>query len=274
MRPLYNYHEKDLEISCRKSGHFPPHIHLSMECVHITHGSLELGIGQEFYHMEQGDFAIVFPDVIHHYQVFDPDGCTCIYLLVSPALAGEFTETLQKYCPENPVIPRQDVHPDVTYILKRLLTETSGKDPQKDSEKYDAAVHLAFTQIILARCLPYYHLIEKGMIDRNDLVYQVVSYLARNYTEEVTLTSMARELGVSPYVLSRVFSGTFHMNFNQYLNDLRLNFARSLLVHTDQTITDICLNAGFESQRTFNRVFKERFHMSPRDYRSQNRILP
>lgn len=272
MRPIYNLHEKDLEITCRKSGHFPPHIHRSMECVHITQGSLELGIGQEFYHMEQGDFAIVFPDVIHHYQVFDPDGCTCTYLLTTPTLAGDFTELLKKYCPQNPVIARKDLHPDVTYILKRLLSENEASSPKKEPGKFAAAVHLAFTQLILARCLPYYHLIEKGMIDSSDLVYQVVSYMARNFTEEVSLTSMAQELGVSSYVLSRVFSSTFHMNFNQYLNDLRLSSACSLLVHTEQSITDIYLNAGFESQRTFNRVFKERYHISPRDYRKQNRI--
>lgn len=270
MRPIYNHHEKDLEITHKKSGHFPPHIHRSMECVHVTHGSLELGIGQEFYHMEQGDFAIIFPDVIHHYQVFDPKGCVCTYLFASPLLGGDFTESLQKYCPENPVISQKNLHPDVTYILNRLLSDTKNNE----SGKFDSTIHPAFVQIILARCLPYYKLIEKGMIDSNDLVYQVVSYLARNFTEEVTLTTVARELGVSPYVLSRVFSGTFHMNFNQYLNDLRLNYACTMLVHTDHPITDIYLNAGFESQRTFNRVFKERFHLSPRDYRTQNRILP
>ncbi|MDO4321142.1 MAG: AraC family transcriptional regulator [Lachnospiraceae bacterium] len=269
MRPIYNYHEKNLEIANKKSGHFPPHIHSSMECVYITRGSLELGIGQEFYHMEQGDFAIVFPDVIHHYQVFDPVDCTSTYLFASPLLSGSFAESLQKFCPENPVIPRKNLHPDVIYILNRLLTSESKKEP----EKYGSILQPAFVQIILARCLPHYNLIEKGMIDSNDLVYQAVSYLARNFTEEVTLTSMARDLGVSPYVLSRVFSGTFHMNFNQYLNDLRLNCACTMLIHTNRSITDVALNAGFESQRTFNRVFKERFHISPRDYRNQNRTF-
>lgn len=267
MRPLYNHHERDLEIVNRKSGHVPPHIHRSMECVHVTGGSLELGIGQEFYHMEKGDFAVIFPDVIHHYQVFDPDGCTCTYLLASPVLGGDFIEALQKYCPENPVISGRELHPDIPYILNRLLSEAKKKEP----EKFGSTIHFAFIQIILARCLPCYQLIEKGMIDNDDLVYQTVSYLARNFTEEVTLTSMAKDLGISPYVLSRVFSGTFHMNFNQYLNDLRLNYASAMLIHTNQSITDVYLNAGFESQRTFNRVFKERFHMSPRDYRTFNR---
>lgn len=82
---------------------------------------------------------------------------------------------------------------------------------------------------------------------------------------------MANDLGYSPYTLSRVFSGTFHKNFNQYLNEVRLEYTCSLLLYTNQTITDVYMNAGFESQRTFNRVFSERFRMSPREYRHENR---
>lgn len=83
---------------------------------------------------------------------------------------------------------------------------------------------------------------------------------------------MASDLEYSPYSLSRVFSGTFHKNFNQYLNEIRLEYAASLLLYTNQTITDVYMNAGFESQRTFNRVFLEEYRLSPRDYRKQNRV--
>ena len=37
---------------------------------------------------------------------------------------------------------------------------------------------------------------------------------------------------------------------------------------TDKSITDICLDAGFESQRTFNRVFRERYKVTSREYRN------
>ena len=79
---------------------------------------------------------------------------------------------------------------------------------------------------------------------------------------------MAKDLGVSKYVLSRLFSKTFHRNFNQYLNDARLNYACHRLENTSDSITNICLDSGFESQRTFNRVFKERYKISPSDYRN------
>ena len=108
-------------------------------------------------------------------------------------------------------------------------------------------------------------------ISSNDMIYRTVSYIARHFQESVTLDRMARELGVSKYVLSRVFSGTFHSNFNKYLNEQRLNYVVQELENTNACITDICLDAGFQSQRTFNRAFQERYKMSPKEYRTMYR---
>lgn len=66
-----------------------------MECIYVIEGTLELGIGQELYHMEKYDFAIVFPELIHHYQVFDSRNCHAIYLLSSPSLTGGHLQTIQ-----------------------------------------------------------------------------------------------------------------------------------------------------------------------------------
>lgn len=130
-------------------------------------------------------------------------------------------------------------------------------------------LHQAFIQIILARTLPLFEMIDKSSVGSNDIIYQTVSYIAAHYTEELTLSKMAHDLGISQSSLSRVFSGTFHTNFNRYLNEARLDYACNLLLHSDHTILDICIRAGFDSQRTFNRVFQERYHMSPREYRKQ-----
>lgn len=105
----------------------------------------------------------------------------------------------------------------------------------------------------------------------DDIIYRTVSYIASHFAEEISLTQMAEDLGYSPYVLSRVFSGTFHCNFNTYLNHVRLDHACNALLHTDQTITEVYENAGFTSQRTFNRVFREKFRMSPKDYRKHTK---
>lgn len=52
------------------SKHVSPHLHNALEIVCVTEGTLEMGVGQELYHMEKGDIGFVFSDIIHHYQVF------------------------------------------------------------------------------------------------------------------------------------------------------------------------------------------------------------
>lgn len=265
MLPHYEDFRKNLEIYHGNSSHIRPHLHKSLECIYVTEGTLELGIGQELYHMEKHDFAMVFPELIHHYQVFDKRCCRAIYLLSAPPLFGQYHQTLKKLCPEMPVIPSGQVHPDIIYALQRLLDITS-----EDEHTY--ALWQAYTQIILARTLPQSRLVDKSTVESDDIIYHVVVYIAAHFTEDFSLTQMARDLGYSPYTLSRVFSSTFHCNFNSYLNNIRLDYACNLLLNTNQTITEAFENAGFGSQRTFNRIFRERYRMSPRDYRNSYAI--
>ena len=64
----------------RKSKHVAPHLHNALEIVCVTNGTLELGVGQELYHMEKGDIGFVFPDIIHHYQVFSSGVNKAVYI--------------------------------------------------------------------------------------------------------------------------------------------------------------------------------------------------
>lgn len=258
MHLIYEEKKEKIHMIYKVSHHFPPHLHEALELIYVTSGTLELGIGQEFYHMEKGDFAIVFPNLIHHYQVFSKEVSRAYYLCPLLSLCGQFRDDLQKYCPENPVIMKDDVHPEIINAIRCLYRD----------ETNNPIIEQAYIQIILARSMPCYKLIEKECVGGNDIIYQTVSYIAGHFKDEITLDTMAKDLGVSKYVLSRVFSSTFHKNFNQYLNEQRLNYVCSLLECTEQSITDICLEAGFQSQRTFNRVFQDTYKMTPREYRN------
>ena len=138
-------------------------------------------------------------------------------------------------------------------------------------EENEPMIVQAYVQIVLARCIGKMELVEKSCVGSDDLIYRTVSYISGNFRRQFSLEDMARDLGVSKYVLSRVFSKTFHRNFNQYLNDARLSYACTRLVNTSDTILNICLDSGFDSQRTFNRVFKERYKTAPSEYRKNKR---
>lgn len=258
MLPIYEETEDALCVFDKESVHVPPHLHKSVECVFVTEGSLALGIGQELYHMNKGDFAMVFPELIHHYQVFEP-GSRAVYVLVTPSFGGSFLPKLQRYCPRQPVIRKEELHKDIPYAMYALA---DGGNREKDM-----IIMQAFFQIILARSMAFFELEEKASAGSVDIIYRTVNYIAVHFRESVSLSKMAHDLGTNRYTLSRVFSKTFHRNFNQYLNEVRLDYACALLEYTEQSIIDVCMNSGFESQRTFNRVFQERYHKTPREYR-------
>lgn len=99
MFPVYEEKKKNLHIHLRTSAHASPHLHNSIEFIDITEGTLELGMGQELYHMEEGDLAVIFPDVIHHYQVFSTGENKAVYLWAKPVLTGQFADIIQNSCP-------------------------------------------------------------------------------------------------------------------------------------------------------------------------------
>ncbi len=259
MISLYEKKEESLHMVHKESVHFPPHLHSGMEIVYVTRGTLVLGVGCDLYHMKKGDLAIVFPNLIHHYQVFGKGKKEAFYLVPQMSLTGYFMDDLQKYCPKNPVIKKENVHPDIHDAIVKLYNEKNRSQ----------ILEQAYIQIILARSMQYFELILRESFESDDIIYRTVSYIAKNFKEEISLDTMARELGVSKYVLSRVFSSTFHTNFNQYLNEHRLNYVVWLLEYTEMSITDICLEAGFQSQRTFNRAFHEKFKKTPREYKNE-----
>ena len=297
MRPVYQISEAGFEIYLRKISHFSPHLHNSLEIIYVLSGSFELGMMQEFYHMDRGDVALIFPGVVHHTQVFDPtqDG-TMIVLRAATVYCGSFYEKMHNFIPENPVIPASVVHPDVVYAMHSLLADEKEAHPDRmvplpattsddvtvhtgldeilapaSDMATDSAIVQAFIQIILSRSMPQMTLRPRPSREDGDLVYRCVEYIAAHFREPLTLTGVARDLYVSPYTLSRLFSGLFHTNFNGYVNNTRTQYACSLLLYTARPITDIWMESGFESQRTFNRVFQDIMRMSPREYRSRNR---
>ena len=243
----------------RKSKHIEPHLHNALEIVCVTSGALELGVGQELYHMDKGDIGFVFPDVIHHYQVLTPGVNKATYLIASPFTIAKFADIMQSMAPEYPIIKAEKVEPEVYRVINAIL----------ETEQSDITVAQAYLQIVLARCIGKLNLVEKSNVGSNDLIYQTVSYISANFKKKFSLEEMAKDLGGEQNMF---YPDSFPKHsietFNQYLNDARLNYACQRLENTSDSITNICLDSGFESQRTFNRVFKERYKISPSDYRS------
>ena len=108
-------------------------------------------------------------------------------------------------------------------------------------------------------------------ISRLDLV---LGYLRKNKTGAVTLEEAAAVAKMSPKSFCRFFKANTGKTLVEYLHELRIGDACRLLLESDRTISEIAFECGFNNLSNFNRRFRERKGMSPREYRRQNPINP
>lgn len=102
---------------------------------------------------------------------------------------------------------------------------------------------------------------------------QAVQIVNRSRDPNLSLETVAEEVGVHPVTLSRIFKQQTGMNFVKYLVRLRLRHAQTLLLTTDKKINQISEEIGYADYRYFRNLFKKEFGMTPSEYRKKNGIF-
>ena len=97
----------------------------------------------------------------------------------------------------------------------------------------------------------------------------IMQYISQHYHENITLEEVCNAIGYSRSYISHILKSTLAMNFRTILNSFRINYARNLLINTNMKSFNIAVESGFESERTFHRVFKEVMEITPSDYRKK-----
>jgi len=94
------------------------------------------------------------------------------------------------------------------------------------------------------------------------------NYIRENIAEKISLEELARVSGASHYHFIRVFSAYTGETPFAYIRRERIYRALKSLIISDATVTDIALNAGFESSSSFNKAFKKELKLTPSEFRN------
>lgn len=97
--------------------------------------------------------------------------------------------------------------------------------------------------------------------------YDVASYIVNAHKEELTAKAVAEHFQISVTELNSILLFHVERNFNDFLNFLRVNSACELLASNDMAITDIAIEVGYNTVKTFTRNFVHYKHMNPSNYR-------
>lgn len=95
--------------------------------------------------------------------------------------------------------------------------------------------------------------------------------IEQNYDCKLTLEKLAWESGLSVSYFSRLFSEQLGMSFTDYLSDVRIGHAQSLLAQTDKTIMEIALETGFCHGDYLATQFKAKTGMTPSQFRRNSK---
>ncbi len=96
---------------------------------------------------------------------------------------------------------------------------------------------------------------------------EVCRFIKENYRESLNREILASAADMNPDTFSRMFNSYTGCSLADYINRLRVDDAKRRLAESDLTVTRIYIESGFDSLRTFNRVFKKFTGQSPAEYR-------
>jgi two-component system response regulator YesN len=123
--------------------------------------------------------------------------------------------------------------------------------------------------------------IEQILISINQLAFEhkrlnhtinlATSYMKQHFTENIRLDTIASQVFVSPQYLSRLFKSVLHVNFLDYLNQLRIDFAIELLSNPALKVYEIASLCGYNNDKYFGIVFKKRTGKTPVQFRAMLR---
>lgn len=229
------------------------HFHKNYELTYVLEGEVEMTLNGTQTLLKPGDFALVLPNEFHAYHT--PDTSLVWIGVFSSDFVWEFAKITENKRAGHPVF---SCEPEVKMFLEKYLIVAN----TPDTFILKSALYAVCREFLKNAAL-------YDVTNEKNFIYDIISYVSNHFQSQITLSTIAEEFGYEYHYLSRQFHNHFHMNFKQFLNIYRADYARDQLLHTTDSITEVALSSGFQTIRTFNRVFMEQTGMTPSAFRNK-----
>ncbi|MEG0693823.1 MAG: AraC family transcriptional regulator [Oscillospiraceae bacterium] len=245
---------------------FPAHLHNAIECIYVIRGEIEILIENTSYLLKEGEMAVVFPNMVHSYfSNQNQENLFELFIYPIKATSKIYGIVLDKK-PAHPILLRQQIRPDIPNQFHEVVELYHLPQPNQ-------LLMETLVQLILIRICDQLELIESPSNSNENIIGKAVIYITENFKSDLSLVKIAKHLGVSKYYLSRILKNALEIGVCSYINRLRIDYAKGLLTSTDLSISEIAMESGYDSLRTFNRCFKEILACSPKEFRKSDHTV-
>ena len=252
----------------------PPHWHDEIEIIYIKKGQGIVTVDFKEYHVSALTLVFILPGQLHSIAQYKDESMeyeniifdhTMLVPKKSDSVNEDFLKPLTQGKITVPTVFSQ-VYPYFNDIVAPIdACDEICKTKPQGYQLYIKSMLYQFFFILDNRCR---NLVtpkkDRKTIDKMKIV---IKYVENNYANKITISEIADVIGFSESHFMRYFKETMGTSFIEYLKDYRLTMAARLLQSSDDAILDISVEVGFDNLSYFNRSFKARYGMTPRQYR-------
>lgn len=247
------------------------HEHDYIELFFLKSGSCIYSVNSRPYRLKSGDMYIAAPGDSHSTRYEGLSPCTRFAVYFRPeALDRAFWEQnpgiLDNLLRSGKVILPEDVKDYAAVLLQLMLNENN--IPDEYSEKL-IVLHMKTLLLNLQRSGIFLYDEIKSAEGVSSDIEDCLRFIAQNFAKPLTLASVARQVNLSPSYLSQKFKENTGLTFKEYINFIRIKQACQMLLTTDDSITKIALNCGFNSSNYFKDCFKRICKTPPSVFRKE-----
>lgn len=241
-----------------KNSSYPAHYHYEFELLYLTDGDAEVVIGEKSYKLSVGQIFIAFPFVEHEY-ICRTDGSAIIGIF-SPTELPDYCDFMFCSRPVLPIVDQSELYPGFGEAFERFAG-------YYNSDRADTITARNMLSALVGELMRAMRFEPRGKY-QPDAIEKTIAYCRAHYLEpDLSREMTADALGYNRSYLSHIMCDCLGIGFTKFINTLRVDKARKLLAQTDLPITSVAFDCGFQSQRSFNRVFLEFTDMTPSEFR-------
>jgi len=277
----YPMENKEFPLSCsftKGDFFFPMHYHQEVEMIYVEKGSIIIHVLQKSYEVKEGQLVIIGCNHIHSYVHKEKSLNNQFHLLIFDwkflkRIIGTVKAEQQVY----PILfdvniidtkYNEGLKP-LRHLFQQLSLEGMNKEGGSDFVLLGCLYELVGLLIRYGEFDSSYKPNMKQIEKEHQLLSKVNAYIFKNYQSGITLSGSAKDLGYSEFHFARQFKRYTGITFKQYLTHYQVSMAREDIVNDTLTITAVAFKHGFNSVKTFNRVFKNYFGLAPTVYRKK-----
>lgn len=251
------------------------HWHNYWEMLVQCEGETRMTVHGERFVSAPGNVTIIEPNCLHETRSITPKHKILLLqfekTVLLPFVGAKAGENLLPLLVDDGYLVRHRIEEEDQQELREAFFQMRLIDSKKDLgyelEIYSCLLHIMYL-LFRKKYITIPHM-EDEKLKALLSIRKAMIYIDGNFCEKIRQEDMAKMCYMSTAHFSRKFKIATGKNMVDYVNRLRLKEAVRLLASSKYTVLEISQLVGFSTVNYFNRVFKEAYSLSPREYRNK-----